>query len=155
MHRTSARRLADGIKVEQRNISNVSVPYFPQMQNIADFKQIGQNKVVDITIEASGSGTKVYSFPENSQTASTPDGVIFTDREGAIMELNVIKSQSEEALKAVDTHKKKVADCTTLLAELDPQRKKDAEVDARFNKIENSVSEIKDLLSNFLNKIDK
>lgn len=144
----------DGVKAEQRKITAVSQPYFPQVQNLTDFKGVGQNRVIDLTIEV-GSGTKVYSFPENSQTASTPDGVIFTDREGAIMELNVIKSQSEEALKAVDTHKKRVEDCAALLAELDPQRKKDAEVDARFNKIESSVSEIKDLLSNFLNKIDK
>lgn len=144
----------DGIKAEQRKVTAVSQPYFPQVQNITDFKGVGQNRVIDLTIEANG-GTKVYSFPENSHTASTPDNIVFTDREGAIMELNVIKTQSEEALKAVDMHKKRVEDCAALLAELDPQRKKDAEVDARFNKIESSVSEIKDLLSNFLNKIDK
>lgn len=145
---------ADGIKVEQRNISNVSVPYFPQMQ-ITDFKQIGQNKVVDITIEASGGGTKVYSFPENSSVASAPDGVVFTDREGAIRELTAIKAQSENALKDVEKHKNNIETCTRLLSELDPVAKKDAEVDARFNKIESSMSEMKQMLSNFLNKIDK
>lgn len=146
---------ADGIKVEQRNISNVSAPYFPQMQNIADFKQIGQNKVVDITIEASGGGSKVYSFPENSSVASAPDGVVFSDREGAIRELTAIKAQSENALKDVEKHKNNIETCTRLLAELDPVAKKDAEVDARFNKIESSMSEMKQMLSNFLNKIDK
>lgn len=144
---------ADGIKVEQRNISNVSAPYFPQMQ-ITDFKQIGQNKVVDITIEVGG-GSKVYSFPENSSVASAPDGVVFTDREGAIRELTAIKAQSENALKDVEKHKNNIETCTRLLSELDPVAKKDAEVDARFNKIESSMSEMKQMLSNFLNKIDK
>ena len=145
----------DGIKAEQRKITAISQPYFPQTTNIADFKSIGQNKVVDITIEASGGGSKVYSFPENSSVASAPDGVVFTDREGAIRELTAIKAQSENALKDVEKHKNNIETCTHLLSELDPVAKKDAEVDARFNKIENSVSEIKDLLSNFLNKIEK
>lgn len=144
----------DGIKAEQRKITAISQPYFPQTTNIADFKSIGQNKVVDITIEACG-GSKIYSFPENSSVANAPDGVVFSDREGAIRELTAIKAQSENALKDVEKHKNNIETCARLLAELDPQRKKDAEVDARFNKIENSVSEIKDLLSNFLNKIDK
>lgn len=88
----------DGIKAEQRKVTAVSQPYFPQMQNITDFKSVGQNRVIDLTIEANG-GTKVYSFPENSHTASTPDNIVFTDREGAIMELNVIKTQSVEVLQ--------------------------------------------------------
>lgn len=144
----------DGIKAEQRKVTAVSQPYFPQMQNITDFKSVGQNRVIDLTIEANG-GTKVYSFPENSSVASAPDGIVFTDREGAIRELTAIKAQSENALKDVEKHKNNIETCTRLLAELDPVAKKDAEVDARFNKIESSVSEIKDLLSNFLNKIDK
>ena len=103
---------------------------------------------------------------QNEEIKNTMNKVIeicsvqLDDGTQTISEKDIIgKSRREDILMArclfVDTHKKKVEDCTTLLAELDPQRKKDAEVDARFNKIENSVSEIKDLLSNFLNKIDK
>lgn len=144
----------DGIKAEQRKITAVSQPYFPQVQNLTDFKGVGQNKVVDITIEV-GDGSKVYSFPENSSVAIAPDGVVFSDREGAIRELSAIKAQSENALKDVEKHKNSIETCTRLLAELDPVAKKDAEVDARFNKIESSMSEMKQMLSNFLNKIDK
>ena len=144
---------ADGIKVEKRNISNVSASYFPQMQNITDFKQIGQNKVVDITIEASGGGTKVYSFPENSSVASTPDGIVFTDRDGVVRELNAIQMQSEDALKKVEMHRKRLEDCQKLRAEFDPMAKKDAEVNARFAKLESSVSGIESSIGDLKNLI--
>lgn len=138
----------EGIKVVTTKVVNISAPYFP---NVANFKptDLAQGKVVDLTIELNG-GSKIYSFPENSTNANGPDGVVFTDREGVVSELTAIKNQSESVLRQVDTYKRNVEDCTRLLSELDPVARKDAEIDARFSKLETSMSDMKDMLTNFI-----
>lgn len=146
----------DGIDVKEAKVTAVSQPYFPQTSPTT-IASLSQNKVVDITI-AIGDTSNVYTFPEGSSIASTRDNIVFTDREGVIRELNAVKSQSEEALNRVEQHKKRVEDCIDLLAEFDPVAKKDAEVNARFAKIENSVngieSSIDDLKKLIISKLN-
>lgn len=138
-----------GISVSQHKVVSVSSPYFPNTIGVGDFKNIGQNKVIDFTIEIGG-GTKVYTFPEGSSVANSSDGTIFSDKEGIIREINIIKSRSEDIIKQVPLHQKYIDTCAKLLEELDPEVKKSAENDARISKIEASIDNINSLLSNFL-----
>ena len=62
--------------------------------------------------------------------------VVCYDRGGVVRELNAIQTQSEDALKQVEMHRKRLEDCQKLRAEFDPMAKKDAEVNARFAKLE-------------------
>lgn len=141
----------DGISVQQAKVTAVSQPYFPKPVQITP-TALSQNKVVDITI-AMNDTSKVYTFPESSSIASTPDGIVFTDRDGVVRELNAIQTQSEDALKQVEMHRKRLEDCQKLRAEFDPMAKKDAEVNARFAKLESSVSGIESSIGDLKNLI--
>ena len=146
----------DGIEVKEAKVTAVSQPYFPNVSQITA-ASLSQNKVVDITI-AMGDSSKIYTFPEGSSIASTSDNIVFTDRDGVIRELNALKAQSEDALRKVEQHKKRVEDCKALLAEFDPVAKKDAAFDARVSQLESSIkginSSIDDLKSLIISKLN-
>ena len=59
----------------------------------------------------------------------------------------------EDALKKVEMHRKRLEDCQKLRAEFDPMAKKDAEVNARFAKLESSVSGIESSIGDLENLI--
>ncbi len=141
----------DGIDVKEAKVTAVSQPYFLNISQISA-ASLSQNKVVDITI-AMGNTSKIYTFPEDSSIASTSDGIVFTDRDGVVRELNAILMQSEDALKKVEMHRKRLEDCQKLRAEFDPMAKKDAEVNARFAKLESSVSGIESSIGDLKNLI--
>lgn len=143
----------DGVNVTQSKVTSISTPYFPSLTNIKAGVPLPQSKLVDLAIEING-GSKIYSLPENSSVANTPDGAILADREGIIRELTAIKSQAESALENTDLYRKNLETCKKLLSDLDPVAKKDAEVDARFNKLEQSMNSISTLLTNFIKEIN-
>lgn len=141
----------DGIDVKEAKVTAVSQPYFPNISQISA-ASLSQNKVVDITI-AMGDSSKIYTFPEDSSIASTIDNIVFTDREGVIRELNALKVKSEDALRKVEQHKKRVEDCKALLAEFDPIAKKDAAFDARVTQLEDSIKGINTSIDDLKNLI--
>lgn len=68
---------------------------------------IASQMVVDVTIEADGA-TRTYSIPEASGITYAGATVLSTDRDGIIREIEAIKSQSEEALAGVESHKTRI-----------------------------------------------
>lgn len=54
-------------------------------------------------------------------------------------------------MASVDKQKQILDKANTLLSELNPVYKEKKETDLRFSKIENSISDMKDMFANFLN----
>lgn len=120
---------------------------FPHIDNA---NPMGMGKtVVDVVIEAGGKSA-TYAIPENMSIAYAGDIVLSTEREGIVREIEAMKSTSEQALKNVDRHKQIIEKSITLLAELNPAYKEKQENEQRFGKIENSISEIKEMMSSLM-----
>nr|UWD62758.1 MAG: hypothetical protein [Bacteriophage sp.] len=66
-------------------------------------------------------------------------------------EIEAMKNNAEQVLASVDKQKQILDKANTLLSELNPVYKEKKETDLRFSKIENSISEMKDMFANFLN----
>jgi len=66
-------------------------------------------------------------------------------------EIEAMKNNAEQVLASVDKQKQILDKANTLLSELNPIYKEKKETDLRFSKIENSISEMKDMFANFLN----
>nr|DAN22435.1 MAG TPA_asm: hypothetical protein [Bacteriophage sp.] len=66
-------------------------------------------------------------------------------------EIEAMKNNAEQVIASVDKQKQILEKANTLLSELNPVYKEKKETDLRFSKIENSISEMKDMFANFLN----
>ena len=62
-----------------------------------------------------------------------------------------MKNSAQQILNSVDKQKEILAKADQLLSELNPVYKEKQETDQRFTNIENSISEMKDMFSKFLN----
>ena len=137
------------IKVETGKVIDVSLPHVESMQ-IGKTSQM----VVDVTAEIGGV-TKTYSIPETlSVTYSGDKMVLSVDREGIIREVENMKTRSEDALKEMDSHKRIVEQCSSILTEWNPVYKEKKETEERFGKIESSIGELKTMMCNFIKQMN-
>lgn len=135
------------IKFTQGKTISVS---FPRMENTNPMA-IGKS-VLDIVIEADGKNA-TYAIPENVGIVYAGDIVLSTDREGIAREIEAMKTSAEQALASVDRQKAIVEKSTKLLAELNPAFREKQEYEQRLSKMENSIGELKEMLTGFMNKV--
>ena len=105
--------------------------------------------VVDVCIELNGK-TGTYTIPEGLSITYAGDLVISTDRNGLLNEIEAMRSISNQVLSSIEQHKKILSKTSELLEELNPEYKEKQETEKRFNTIEQSVNELKDMMSNFI-----
>lgn len=113
--------------------------------------ELGVALVVDVVLDINGV-VATYTFKEDTETGYVKQTVITTDKQNIIREVEAIKSQSEEALSQVDTHKERLQKCNDILIEFNPAIKEKQAIDERFGKLENSMDELKSMLSGLLTK---
>lgn len=136
----------DDMCVKQAKVVSVSTPHIDKKTF-----EIGASLVVDVVLDVEGVvGT--YTFKEDTETGYVQSTVITTDKQAVIREVEVIKTQSEEALSQVDVHKDRLQKCNDILAEYNPAIKEKKEIDERFGKLEGSIDELKSMLSGLLIK---
>lgn len=139
----------DGEKrVSQGKVTNVSPSHMPTIPNVMNTMQM----VVDITVDDNGC-VRTYTMPDNLSVTYTDNLVLSTDKEGVIREVEVIKSKCEEELSRKDEYEKTVLECDNILKEWNPTFKEKKETEARFEKLETSVHDIKDMLSGLIKEL--
>lgn len=136
----------NAIEVKQGKVVTVSLPHIEK--NTFNM-QLGM--VVDIAVECDGCPT-TYTFKDDTETGYTGSLVITTDKTNIIREVEASKAQSEEAISQVDMHKERVQKYTAILADYNPAIKEKREIDERFGKLEDSMVELKSMLSGLLIK---
>ena len=117
--------------------------------NFSPTNPTGAQMVVDVTVEADGK-TATYAIPENLSITYAGNMVLSTDREGLSREVEAMKNAAEQILSSVDRQKDIVEKSSALLAELNPAYRDKMQTEERFGEIESSVSEMKEMLSNFI-----
>lgn len=105
--------------------------------------------VVDLAIEVNGK-TANYVIPESSSVAYAGNLVLSVDKSGLATEVQAMKAGAEQHLASVEHQKQVLEKSTSLLEELDQTFKERQEADKRFSKIEDSVNELKDMVSQIM-----
>ena len=120
------------------------------------FSRMGVNQktgkaemVRDITIEADDK-TATYTIPEELSVTYAGNLVLSTDKQGLINDVNAVQSRAEQILAQREEAETLLAKAPGLLAELNPVYKEKQETEKRFSKIEDTIAEMKDMLSGFI-----
>lgn len=132
------------ITFTQAKVLNVSPPHFDSHYGNPT------EMVVDITIEGLQSP---YTFKENTDTGYVNNSVITTDRDKALLEVENLQIQSEQAWNKKDTYKETAEKCAQIRAEHSPLFKEKKETEERFSKLEGSVSELKDMIKGLVKEL--
>lgn len=130
------------IEYKEGKVNSVS---FPRMM----MTQSGTQSVIDVTIESEGK-TATYSIPEHLSITYAGNIVLSTTKENIAKEVESIKNSAEQILESVDRQKEIIDKSTRLLTDLNPSFKEKKEVEDRFNRIEKDVTDMKNMLTNFI-----
>ena len=126
------------VDVKKGTVSLVSPPHVSNQPGVLGM-------FVDITISADKySGQYVVS--ENGVTAYASNNTILitTNLDNVLAELRGIKTNAESIVNSIDKYKDDVCRCDTLLAELDPEFKREQSYEQRFSKIEKALDKLAD-----------
>lgn len=136
------------LTISQGKVLSVS---FPRIDVTHSPQNIGCTQmVVDVTIENNGKSA-TYTIPEGLSITYAGNIVLSTDKVGLSGEIEAMKNSAQQILNSVDKQKEILVKADQLLSELNPVYKEKQETDQRFANIENSISEMKDMFSKFLN----
>lgn len=97
---------------------------------------------VNVTIQTKDGKQNIYSVADTERTAYAGTLLIATEKESIVNELNMLKSNSEEALGKMDEHKRTIERCTSLLAELDTAFRDQQKINERLDQMESKLEEI-------------
>lgn len=129
----------------QGKVTSVSLPRM-QMPNM---NSLNNSMVVDITIDAGGRSA-TYTIPEGLSVTYAGNLVLSVEVDGVVKEIEAMKNTAEQVLNSVEKQKEIKKKTCELLVELNPVYKEKKDTEERFNKIETSVSEMKNMLSSFI-----
>ena len=131
----------------QGKVTSVSLPRM-QMPNM-NMNSLNNSMVVDITIDAGGRSA-TYTIPEGLSVTYAGNLVLSVEVDGVVKEIEAMKNTAEQVLNSVERQKEIKKKTCELLVELNPVYKEKKDTEERFNKIETSVSEMKNMLSSFI-----
>lgn len=134
---------------------------FPKMEYNPQTGQ--QQTMITFGIEVEGKSS-TYAIPETLTVTYAGDLVIATEKTALLNEIEMMSNAAIQFLNSVDNlieQNKDVKEKTSvLLSELNPAFKEKQETEKRFNgieqrfgKVEESVDEIKSMLTDFINKM--
>lgn len=113
--------------------------------------------VIDITINIKDKQA-TYTIPEQLSVTRANNLVLAIEQKDLIQELEVMKTNAKLIIDSVDTQKTILQKADKLLLELNPILKEKQQNEQRFNKIEDSLSQIAKLMekqqetiNNFIN----
>ena len=113
--------------------------------------------VIDVTINVKDKQA-TYTIPEQLSVTRANNLVLATDQKDLIQELETMKTNAKLIIDSVDTQKTILQKADKLLLELNPILKEKQQNEQRFNKIEDSLSQIAKLMekqqetiNNFIN----
>ena len=138
------------ITITQGTVTSVG---FPRL----DFNQGKPNNVsstvIDVTIEANGK-TATYTIQDNLSVTYTNNLVLSTSKDGLVREVESMKASAEQILSSIDKQREIVSKATELLSDINPIFKEKKETEQRFQKIENSINDMKNIVTNFINSFN-
>lgn len=113
-----------------------------------------QRMVLDLTIEVDGRSA-TYEVSENASVNYAGSLILATEQSLLAPEVEAIYNAADQGLapERINQLKQQRDKSKALLAEINPAFKQQQEYDQRFNKLESSVGELKDMMKNFIKEL--
>ena len=111
-----------------------------------------QGMMRDVTLEMDGKET-TYTIPENLMVTYAGDLTLATSRPALAGDVERMKQEAEKALADVERHKRTIEKAGELMAELNPEVRKERETERRFKSIESDIGGIKGMITQLLEKL--
>ena len=108
--------------------------------------------VIDIMVDDGSGKTGSYVIPEELSVTYAGNLVLATEKAALAGEVEAMKSSAEQALASVDRQREILDKATALLSDLNPAFREKRENDKRFDDLESSVNELKDLVRQLASK---
>ena len=131
----------------------------PQRSRTGSFYGQPMDMIVDIRVNIDGTSQEFKNIPASLSIANDGNIVISETKEAMSTEVDSMLSISKQILESVDYHKDVIEKCEQILKDLNPQFAKDKlqeekinSLESRIGGVENTLSDIKDMLSKVLNK---
>ena len=131
----------------------------PQRSKTGSFYGQPSDMIVDITVNIDNTKQEFKGIPANLNIANDGTIILSETKESLNSEVEAIMSLSKQILDSVDYHKDVIEKCEQILKDLNPQFAKDklqeekiTSLESRIGGVENSLEDIKDMLSKVLNK---
>ena len=131
----------------QGKVTSVSLPRM-QMPNM-NMNSLNNSMVVDITIDAGGRSA-TYTIPEGLSVTYAGNLVLSVEVDGIVKEIEAMKNTAEQVLNSVEKQKAIKKKTCGWGGGVNPVYKEKKDTEERFNNIETSVSEMKNMLSSFI-----
>ena len=131
----------------------------PQRSRTGSFYGQPMDMIVDIRVNIDGTSQEFKNIPANLSIANDGNIVISETKEAMSTEVDSMLSISKQILESVDYHKDVIEKCEQILKDLNPQFAKDKlqeekinSLESRIGGVENTLEDIKDMLSKVLDK---
>lgn len=133
--------------------SNTHMPVYNPQQPMA----MMNGPVTDLTVQVENDTIPFAGLPASGVVANFPDKGMFLaiDKSAVIRELEAMLSASKQILESVPVHQKMVSDCESLIIELSPDRKKEAQQSKEMSALKDEMAELKRLLLASLSQTKK
>ena len=131
----------------------------PQRSRTGSFYGQPMDMIVDIRVNIDGTSQEFKNIPASLSIANDGNIVISETKEAMSTEVDSMLSISKQILESVDYHKDVIEKCEQILKDLNPQFAKDKlqeekinSLESRIGGVENTLVDIKDMLSKVLDK---
>ncbi len=136
--------IAERLHISGRAVRKMIGSFRSRVDNSPGFPRLDTNPM-------SGK-TGSYVIPEGLSVTYAGNLVLATEKAALAGEVEAMKSGAEQALASVDRQREILDKATALLSDLNPAFREKRENDKRFDDLESSVNELKDLVRQLASK---
>lgn len=141
-------------RVELAEVVSVGVPT-PQLTT--SYQPNGQfmppKNVIDIKVNVNGQTIDLQKLPAENCIADFGESgmVVSTSKDAILTEITTLRNNSQRVIDSVEKHKENIECCNKLIEDLNPEIKKEQELNKEIGNLKSEITQLKEVLAQFIN----